>query len=299
MDNFKPLELCDRDLLLKYLGKHDFKTYEYSFNTLYLWRKLCNVEYAIIEDALVIGKTESKTGSFFMQPVGYRDECLKDIVLKLDIIKQKHSNMKHLFRDIEEPFLDKLRRCFGSNLEIIEDVNCFDYIYDSKQLISLPGKKFHGKKGHYNHFIRNYNYVIKDLRDEGVAKDCLRFEQDWYESREGTSEQLRYEREGINDIIANMDFLGVKGMAVYVNDRIAGFTIGEKAYDSMAIIHVEKGDADYNGIYAFINKEFVERYFSDVPFINREEDLGIEGLRKAKASYNPVKLEKKYIVDLI
>ena len=79
---------------------------------------------------------------------------------------------------------------------------------------------------------------------------------------------------------------------------MVGFTIGEKANSEMAIIHIEKGDPDFKGAYTFINKVFAEKYLSDVKYINREEDLGIEGLRKAKTSYHPVKLERKYIVDI-
>lgn len=87
-------------------------------------------------------------------------------------------------------------------------------------------------------------------------------------------------------------------MAVYVNDKISAFTIGEKVNNDMAIIHIEKADSDIRGLYAYINKTFVEQYLNDITYINREQDLGIEGLRKAKLSYNPVKIEMKYSVKI-
>ncbi len=87
-------------------------------------------------------------------------------------------------------------------------------------------------------------------------------------------------------------------MVVYVNDKLSAFTIGERVNDDMAIVHIEKADSSINGLYAFINKTFVEECFSDVPFINREQDLGIEGLRKAKLTYQPIKLEPKYTVNI-
>ena len=88
---------------------------------------------------------------------------------------------------------------------------------------------------------------------------------------------------------SNLDFIG---MVVYVNDKISAFTIGEKVNENMAIIHIEKADTDIRGLSNFINRSFVDNYFKDVPYINREQDLGIEGLRHAKLSYMPVKLAK-------
>ncbi len=95
-----------------------------------------------------------------------------------------------------------------------------------------------------------------------------------------------------------MDVLGLEGMGLYIDGEIAGFSIGEKFSDNMAIVHIEKANKDLRGAYTFVNKAFVENYFSDVPIINREQDLGIEGLRKAKLSYSPLDFEKKYMVDI-
>lgn len=109
---------------------------------------------------------------------------------------------------------------------------------------------------------------------------------------------LLYELQSIRDMCYNMDVLGLKGMGLYINGEIAGFSIGEKFSDNMAIIHIEKANKDLRGAYTFVNKAFVENYFSDIPIINREQDLGIEGLRKAKLSYSPLDFEKKYMVDI-
>jgi uncharacterized protein len=109
---------------------------------------------------------------------------------------------------------------------------------------------------------------------------------------------LYYELEGIKELCSNMKLLNLKALAVYVDDEISGFTIGEKMNEDTAIIHIEKGLPNIDGIYTFINKYFVENYLSDVKYINREQDLGLEGLRKAKKSYRPVKMGKKYCINL-
>ena len=97
-------------------------------------------------------------------------------------------------------------------------------------------------------------------------------------------------------MLENRSFLDFVGIVVYVNDKLSAFTIGERMNQETAIIHIEKADTCINGLYAFINKTFVEQYFSDASFINREQDMGIEGLRKAKLSYHPEYLERKFLV---
>ena len=295
---FKKLDIEDREIFQKYIGKYEFGTYEYSFLTLYIWRKMLNVEIGIVDDALIVKKYEKQKGSYFMQPIGYKKENLRGIVYKLNEIRRKDDSFKSLFRDAELPFLYELMDIYNDKVCLCEDINNFDYIYNSEDLASLGGKKFHKKKNHYNQFVGNYKYEVKDLCEEEVVGDCIDFSQAWYDERQEDDEQLEYELESIRGILPNCKILGLEGLAVYVDGKIVGFTVGEKVNNNMAIVHVEKGDFKYSGVYAFINKTFAERYLSDVKFINRQEDLGVKGLRKAKRSYNPVKLEKKFIVDI-
>lgn len=296
--NFKKLDIEDRDIFQKFLGQYEFGTYEYSFLTLYFWRKMLNVEYALIDDALIVKKYEEQKGSYFMQPIGYKEESLMKIIEKLRQIKASDASFKNLFRDIELPFLYKLMDLYKDDVCFCEDINNFDYIYNASDLITLKGKKFHRKRNHYNQFVGNYSYEIKDISEPGVINDCIDFAQYWYENRQEDDIQLEYELEGIKEVLPKYQFFGIQCMAVYVGGKIVGFTVGEKINKDMAIIHVEKGDFNCNGVYAFINKTFAEKYLSDVKYINRQEDLGHKGLRKAKMSYNPVKLERKFIVDI-
>ena len=301
MLEFTDLKISDRDLFRKYLGDYPFKTYEYSFTTLYLWREFCKIQHVVYKDALIIRKTERKSErrgcSCFMPPVGYRPEELREIVDELHRMS-KCNKMGCLFRDVEAPFLDTLRKIYGSRVVAREDKGNFDYIYESKKLATLSGRKLHAKKNHYNKFVKTYEHEVKDILEPGVIADCIDFSQAWHDARGDSSEQLVAEIKGIRDVLNHAEFLGIKGIAVYVDGHIAGFTLGEQVSKEMAVIHVEKADAACKGIYAFINRVFVDRYFRNVKYINREEDLGIEGLRRAKASYYPVRLEKKCIVDL-
>lgn len=292
---FKPLTMQDKEIFIKYLSQYKFATCEYSFANLVLWRKGCDIRYIVYKDSLIIKKKDFEGNYYFMQPLGYKKEDLKSIIDKLQDYKEKN-NFQYLFKDIEEPFLNELKEIYKQEISVVEDIDNFDYIYTQDSLANLSGKKLHGKKNHYNYFIKNYSYEVKDISELTVKEDCLEALKIWLQEKDETDENLNYESEGIKEIINNMGDLNLKGMAVYVEGKLAAFTIGEGTNNDMAIIHVEKGLPDVKGIYSFINKTFVENYFSDSKYINREQDLGIEGLRKAKKSYNPVKLEKKYCV---
>lgn len=126
-------------------------------------------------------------------------------------------------------------------MHFYEDVNNFDYIYDSSQLISLSGHKYHGKKNHYNQFINKYNYEIRELDSEKVIIDCIKFAEGWYIKNGDNSELLKYELDGTKDILRNIKLLDFKGMAVYVDGNMVGFTIGERVNKDMAVVHIEKG----------------------------------------------------------
>lgn len=283
---------------MEYLGNYDFNTYEYSFLNLFLWRRYCKVEYSMVKNALIVKKNEEGKGSFFMQPLGYSYRDLDDIIKELMKYKQKDYKMKFLFGDIEEPFLDILKEKYGDGVEYYEDTNNFDYIYETEKLINLNGNKLRKRKSQYNQFIMNYSFEVKDIHDEEVKKDCIAYAKQWYINQSNKNNQLICEVEGIEEVFKNLNDLNALGIAVYVNKDIIGFTIGEKVNSNMAIIHIEKGDIDYKGIYAFINRTFAERYLKGIMYINRQEDIGIEGLKRAKLAYDPIRLEKKYLVNI-
>ncbi|MCT8975380.1 DUF2156 domain-containing protein [Clostridium sp. CX1] len=294
---FSPLTIDDKWIFDRYLNEYNFNTCEYSFANLLIWRKGCDITYTIYNGVLIIKKKDFKGNYHFMQPMGYNNENLKKVIEILKEYRLKNK-MKYLFKDVEKSFLKELKDIYGDDIEVEDDIDNFDYIYDSSKLATLSGKKLHSKKNHYNYFTKTYDYSVKDLSEESVREDCIRAAEIWHEEKYNGDEYLSYELKGIKELIKNMDVLNLKGIAIYVDDVISAFTIGESVNKDMAIIHIEKGRSDIRGIYSFINKTFVEKYFTDVKFINREQDLGIEGLRKAKKSYYPIRLEEKYCVNL-
>jgi len=294
---FKRLTIEDKEIFEKYIYPYKFLSCEYSFTTLYIWREACDICFTIYKDALIIKKMDFEGRYYFMQPLGYSKENLKELIDAL-IDYKKENNMEFVFKDLDEGFMEEIKDIYGDakGICIKEDRDNFDYLYEAEKLIKLSGKKLHGKKNHYNSFIKNYNYEVKDIKDAQVIKDVIVAAEKWYEANKN-DRMLNFELQGIKDILGNMEIVNTKGIAVYVDDKIVAFSLGEKLNNDLAVIHIEKADTTYSGVYSFINKAFVDRSFSDVKIINREQDLGIEGLRKSKLSYHPFKLEKKYILS--
>lgn len=295
MLHFKPLAIEDKKIFDKYLEPYVHETCEYSFTNLFIWRKACDIQYAIHNDVLIIKKTDFNGSYHFMQPVGYKKENLK-IIIDFLIENKGKFQLEYLFKDAEEWFINDLLDIYEKKaFTILEDRDNFDYIYASDQLISLSGKKLHKKKNNYNHFIKNYKYETSPITPE-LIQPCIKAAREWCH-KHICKGYLLYELKAIEELLKNSSTLNFEGMVVFIDNKVSAFTIGEKVNKDMAIIHIEKADSDIRGLYNFINKAFIDAYFSDVSFINREQDLGIEGLRSAKESYIPIKLAKKFIVQ--
>lgn len=299
---FKKIELQDRNLFLKYLGEYKFWTYEYSFTTLYLWREYLKVEFAINDNYIAVRKFCNELGNGFMEPIGCREKNLKNIVTDLNEIKIK-DNMDYLFVDVEESFLNKLIDLFGDKIEYREDKDNFDYVYNTNDLITLAGGKLKKRRTKYNVFVKEHvnlrlEYLHDNQKEDEIKNHCKKLAKDWYDNKAEKTDETYYELKGISELLDNIKFLNLKVIAVYCNDKLIGFSIGEIVNDDYALIHIEKCDKEYDGVYEYINKSFVSDCFSNTQFINRGEDCGDEGMRQAKRGYRPIKLEKKYIVNL-
>jgi uncharacterized protein len=290
---FKPLTLDDKNLFGKYIKPYNFESCEYSFTNLFIWRIGCDIQYTFIDDALIIKKSDFDGSYHFMEPLKYKKENLSHIVDTLIEYKNEFK-LDYLFKDVEENFINNLVELYGNKLKISEDRNNFDYIYESQKLISLSGRKLHGQKNHYNNFIKNSNYRYEPLTHQ-IIDECIKASKRWCREK-NCKGYLLYELKAIEELLKNCGKLDFIGMVVFVDEKLSAFTIGEKVNDKMAIIHIEKANPEINGLYVFINKAFVENNFSIIPFINREQDLGIEGLRNAKEAYKPIKMVKKFNV---
>ncbi|WP_368239919.1 phosphatidylglycerol lysyltransferase domain-containing protein, partial [Clostridium perfringens] len=153
----------------------------------------------------------------------------------------------------------------------------------------------------YNQFIKNYNYktkFFKSFLDNKEKKECLEFLDKWYLENKQKDDEFLAEINGTRNLINYLEELDLDLIQLYVDNKLIGISIGERFNDSTYIVHVEKCLKEFNGAYAFINNSLLKNYFLDLKYVNREEDLGVLGLRKSKMSYNPKFLERKYLVKI-
>ena len=184
------------------------------------------------------------------------------------------------------------------HLVITPDRDNSDYVYLTEDLIKLEGNKYHGKKNHINKFKKNHAYTYASLTPD-LVQECLALESQWCDIRHcELFPGLAGEERAIYEALTNMDHLDFKGGVILLNGKVEAFALGEQLNPETAVIHIEKANPAFEGLYQLINQEFCAHEWKDIPYINREQDLGEEGLRKAKLSYHPHHLVKKYTVTL-
>ncbi len=292
---FKDIEIDCKNILDKYFDLVDYEACEYCFTTLYMWKDLYNTKYYVEEDfAIVAGEYENK--GFIILPLAKKENMNKafDFIIKNFERQNKQIHLKAINKEVVE----YLQSVYGNRFEYIEERNNFDYIYDGESLRTLSGRKNQKKRNHLNSFVKEYGDRVEYKKLEEVDFDeCINLLKEWSKDKEESIE-LDSEFKAIKRIFTNYEKLKdtLKISGIYIDSKLEAFSIGEMLNDNMAVIHVEKANADIRGLYPYINQQFLLNEFSDVEFVNREEDLGIEGLRKAKLSYHPVKFAEKYTV---
>jgi uncharacterized protein len=292
---FKEIDIDSKKILDKYFEVVDYEACEYCFTTLYMWKDLYKTKYYIEPDfAIIAGEYENK--GFLILPLASKENINKAFKF---IIKHFEDNKKliHL-KAIDEDVVDYLKKEYGEKFDYIEERNNFDYIYDGDSLRTLVGRKNQKKRNHLNSFIKEYGNRIKYKNLEKIDfEECINLLRKWSKDKEESLE-IDSEFKAINRIFRHFDELknNVKIAGIYIDSKLEAFSIGEMLNNNMAVIHIEKANANIRGLYPYINQQFLVNEFSDAKFINREEDLGLEGLRKAKLSYHPIKFVKKYTV---
>ena len=288
---FKPISLLDKPIFDYYFNKTNFNNAEKNFSNLFIWRETYEYEYAIIDDCLCIkGKLKDSKKPFCHFPYGGCD--IKDSLSFIEEIFKNETNEL-----IIKPLLPEMKKCLEKNFKdftLIEDRDSFDYIYTSNKLINLSGSKLRNKRRWIKKFKETYDYTYEEINPNNVD-----------EAKEFTIKIIKNSNNDPCEIIAmeemfnNLFELQIKGCIIRIDGKIAGVSTGEELTKDTVIIHCERADTKYEGIYNYINQEFCQKQWSNYKFINREEDLGIKGLRQAKLTYRPDLLLSKYIAKVV
>ncbi|SNR64647.1 hypothetical protein SAMN04488503_0583 [Humidesulfovibrio mexicanus] len=203
------------------------------------------------------------------------------------------------FTRVPEMLVEMWAKAFGSRLRAEEARDHFDYVYSVPELMELKGNRFHKKKNLLNQFEKANIFEYTPMQDDCV-EEVLDMQAEWHGWQEHPSEALEAENEAISRVLKSFDRMGALiGGTIRVAGKVIAYTVGEQLDRDTIVIHFEKGDTRFKGVYQAINKHFLAAQQGRFTLVNREQDLGDEGLRKAKLSYNPVQFMKKYEVELV
>ena len=274
-----------------------FKSCEYSYANILAWSDIYNTRFA-----------KSSEGYVFLLQYGGKNYYLCPVVSLDNVCAAFNEISEHEmslgansvnFVCLPELYAKAFEKSFP-NVKISTSRATYDYIYSRQSLSEFSGKALHAKKNHRNKFFALYgdSYRYRVMTSEDVPA-CHKFNKEWYELNSAFS--LSEERISTEKLLDNFDALGLSGGMIFVNDKLCAYTLASDNYDGSdtIIIHTEKGLYDIKGVYPTICSEFLRQSATSYEFVNREDDVGDEGLRKSKMSYNPICLEEKFTAEII
>jgi hypothetical protein len=306
-DNGKQIDIEDKALFDTYFDNYPPQISEFTFTNLFMWRDYYNLKFLELKNHLLLYSLDYLTGDnrdenknkesdsdrkiFFFPPIGeFSDKIILDLF---------NNNQKIEFHRVQENIIQKLKSKNNNNslnLKFIEDRKNWDYVYKRSKLVKLNGLS--PKKRWVRRFREKYNYEFRLLREEDI--DCYRkLQLKWCKINEcETNPSLEEECKAINEAFDHYSKLKFNGGAIFMEDKCISYTFGEPLNSNTVVIHVEKAITKYDGAYQAINNFFCKNCCEKVvEYINREQDLGDPGLRRAKESYHPDLMVKKYIIS--
>ncbi len=292
MLDFKPISLDDRNNIEKYFIFLEEPFCDFSFGNLFFWSVVENTNIAFYDDFLFIRFSDEEY-FYYAFPIG--DGEIKNAI-NLILEDAKFNNKKIKFVCLNKNQAKILKENSEEKIIINKNRDAFDYIYSLEKLASLSGRKYHSKKNHFNSFKNKYNFKFELINEENISQ-CISFAREWYSENEATSTLIR-EQKALECAFENYFKLNLIGAIIKVENKIIAFCIGEEMYNkNIFCTHFEKADYNFQGAYTAINKLFSEFLINDFKLVNREDDAGVEGLRKAKLSYHPEILLEKYYAE--
>lgn len=287
MLNFKKIETDDIALISSYITDIGEFSCESAFVNLLVWQCRFNNMAAFCDGQLII-KSGPDENPVFRLPFG------GDFEKGMSLIRGYCGREYPRFWAQEGKKLALFRERYGDKYIFEENRDAFDYIYLQGDLALLSGKKYHSKRNHISAFSKKYEWHYEPITAANV--EAVRICADrWYSENSYRADcQLKCERDGVSLMLSNMERLGVTGGAVFVGGEAVAFTLGSLINSEVFDIHIEKALPEYAEGYTVINREFAANALGGYKYINREDDMGIDGLRKAKLSYKPAMLLEKY-----
>lgn len=295
---FKKIEVNSILEMLPFYAMRHNMTCDSVFLESYVWKDYYNVRYAIWENKALLWLMENEGRCFSAMPL-CREEDLPGAFAAIEEYFNEELGYP-LVINLADEYAVKYLNLPEDRYLVEEQVDSRDYLYNGDAMRSLAGKKLHKKKNRVNAFKREYEgrYEYRRLCCSD-SHDVWVFLDRWRQQKgEEVEEHLDYEVKGIHDILKNCSEFSIHMGGVYIDGQMEAFTIGSyNPVEHMAVIHIEKANPEINGLYQFINQQFLIEEFPEAEWVNREDDMGLEGLRKAKMTYYPADYARKYLVE--
>lgn len=291
MLTFHPLTFDDKPLIDARAAAEDSRSADYNFATQFLW----NDEYprCVADDPTGLTLLCLEGGvPYFLWP--FATDTAAAVAAAREYAAAQGFPLT--FISLEERHRAELEALFPGEFVFEEQRDMEDYIYAADKLLTLSGKHLHGKRNHINRFTQEHDWRFEPLTKE-LFPDCLRLLDGWTEHTDTDVGAVDGERRAITKAFDHYEVLGLMGSALFAEDQLVGFSMGSKISSDTFQVRFEKARSDMNGAYPMVNREFVrlflERY-PEIRYVNREEDMGLEGLRQSKESYYPEFLVRKF-----
>lgn len=288
--DFRLIELSDRDLMVDLLRRDQPVISELTFPNIYLWRRSYNFGVAGIGDGVALSAHDSAGSMFLMPPIGVNDR-----VSAANEILSVFSDM----RICRVPESDA-RAMESSGLHVEFDRDNSDYVYRISELVQLSGRKYHKKRNHIAQFNASHSYEYRRV-DSDLMPQCVALQNTWCDIRGcfiPGNRSLAEEHESVLEALSLLEPLGLVAGAILIDGVVAAFSIGSELNKDTFVIHFEKANLAYSGLYQVINQQYAADIADCYCYMNREQDLGDEGLRLSKESYYPDHMVNKYVVSL-
>ncbi len=290
MLQFQPLTLAQYNGLRRYFHANPHRTCDYTAGTTFMWRKFFDTTFAIEKDTLLMRARYFDGAPMYTMPLGA--DVRGALTLLREDCRARGETLRFCFTAQED--VTVLRAVFSA-AEVTEETDWADYLYDKAAFVSLTGKKYHGQRNFVNRFGKLYpDAQMLPLTAERMPA-AREFICRQYAQSSDRDPMAVAEHDAILELFDNYDLYGMDGAILTVGDAIAGLTVGEVVGDTL-YVHVEKGDTAYTGVYPKLASAYAAVSDPAVLYINREEDMGDAGLRRAKQSWHPLRLVSKFTV---
>jgi len=287
MIKFQEIEIKDKEWMEPLIVASDMRACHQNFTNMFAWSKILEFRVAKVNNHLVV-KGATEEDQHYLYPAGEGETMMQDSV-----------DCGHSFKilGVLPENIEELNSLFPGEFKYEEMRDSSDYVYYLDKLVKLSGNKLHSKRNHINYFKKNYTWNFELISPENF-EECWEMNKKWCIDNDCKEDEFLYrEYCAVRRCFDNYWALGLGGGLIRKDGKVIAFTIGERLNSDSYVIHIEKAFSEIRGAYQMINREYAEyikQTYPHLTYVNREEDMGYEGLRKAKLSYYPDKMEEKY-----